>query len=712
MTITLAFSSGPKNNNDLFPRELSWDDLVDAICSPTVGEKDGSYFVRGPSETGKRHNDAIPYSEILILDGDSRITPDTGEIARGAPDPELVSEVLREVGLDHIIYTTHSNDPPTLHKYRVVIPADRYRPADVADCVEYVIEQLHLRGVYLAPVKENLAWSQPWFLPRLRDKNAAFKKIVWNGGLSLDVRTALAWGEENRRMKRAMEAPVVKTPSVSRREGSVIEQFNHAANPDWVRYYLESQGYTFAYKTGETYRYIRPNSETGTAGVILFRGKYGDWCLYSHHGGQDPLSRKVTDPFGLLCTFSYGGDVRATVRALENGRKQEAEKPKLSAQEVEAQVEQITIDEPEPQPEPEPEMVKPAAQPQEKRERIKLVRADELRRVQVPWLVHKLIPANGLCVLYGKPGTYKSFIAIYLSAHIAAGLPTLSSRATQKGDVVYIAAEGRGGLHQRWSALQSHYDIPNDAPIYFVEASLDLRESDTDCVELIEAIQKRSAIPRLIVVDTLARTFGGGDENDASEMSQFINTIGALQEQFGCAVMAVHHSGKDETRGMRGSSALLGAADVVLFLSRDIETNGGTIFIQKMKDGEDGISEQFTVIPWTDPNDPEVTSLIIEPGAPEKPQVAASAGKEFALEVLRKEIATNGKIIEDPSIAGWDIRGVPVRGWQEAYVTTRMAEGVEKETAERSFRKCRQQLLDSYQVKIYNKMVWINGQPN
>ena len=89
-----------------------------------------------------------------------------------------------------------------------------------------------------------------------------------------------------------------------------------------------------------------------------------------------------------------------------------------------------------------------------------------------------------------------------------------------------------------------------------------------------------------------------------------------------------------------------------------------------------------------------------------------SIGKEFALEVLRKEIATNGKIIEDPSIAGWDIRGVPVRGWQEAYVTTRMAEGVEKETAERSFRKCRQQLLDSYQVKIYNKMVWINGQPN
>jgi hypothetical protein len=709
MTVTLAFSAGPIRNTEILPRELDWAGLVDALTHPTVGDKDGTYFTRGPAPTNKRTSESIPYADVVILDGDSRIVQDTGEVLKGAPPPALVSDALRDAGIDHIIYTTHSHAPP-LNKYRVVIPADRHRPEDVTDCVEYLIEQLHIRGVYLANVSENMAWGQGWFLPRVSTPDAAFEKYVWNGGLSLDVRTALAWGEENRRMKRAMEAPMAKTLSVSRRDGSVIEQFNRAANPEWVRYFLENQGYTFAYRHGDTYRFVRPNSETGTAGVILFRGKYGDWCLYSHHSGQDPLSRKVTDPFGLLCTFSYGGDVKATVRALENGRKQEAEKPRLSVQEVEAQVEQITVDEPEPALLPEPPKFE---QPQpEKRERIRLIRADELRRVQVPWLVNKLIPANGLCVLYGKPGTYKSFVAIYLSAHVAAGWPTLSSRATKQGDVVYIAAEGRGGLHQRWNALQSHYEIPADAPLYFVEASLDLRESDQDYLDLIAAIQKRSAVPRLIVIDTLARTFGGGDENDASEMSQFINTIGNLQEQFGCAVMAIHHSGKDETRGMRGSSALLGAADVVLMLSRDMETNGGTIYVQKMKDGEDGISEQFSVLPWTDPNDPETTSLIVEPGAPEKPQVTASAGKEFALEVLRKEIATKGKIIEDPSIAGWDIRGVPVKEWQEAYVTTRMAEGVEKETAERSFRKCRQQLLDSYQVKIFNKMVWSNGQPN
>jgi hypothetical protein len=371
-------------------------------------------------------------------------------------------------------------------------------------------------------------------------------------------------------------------------------------------------------------------------------------------------------------------------------------------------VEQITIDEPDPVPVPEPPK---AEQPQpEKRERIRLIRADELRKVQVPWLVNKLIPANGLCVMYGKPGTYKSFVALYLSAHVASGLSTLSSRATKQGDVVYIAAEGRGGLHQRFNALQSHYEIPADVPLYFVEASLDLRESDQDYLDLIAAIQKRSAVPRLIVIDTLARTFGGGDENDASEMSQFINTIGNLQEQFGCAVMAIHHSGKDETRGMRGSSALLGAADVVLLLSRDMETSGGTIYVQKMKDGEDGISEEFSVLPWVDPNDPETTSLIVEPGAPEKPQVTGPSSKQDAMDVLRREVARAGRLIEDPSVAGWDVYGISTTEWQDAYCAFEAAEGLKDDSAKRKFFRAKSELIKENVVKVYNKMVWINGQ--
>lgn len=706
---TLAFSDGPVKNTRVVPRQFgSWPEVVSALCSPTVGQKDGAYFVRGPSETEERTNEAIHYSYVMILDGDSSFDPATGEVLSGqndpgAPDPESVSAALREIGLSHLIYSTHSHAPPHKNKYRVVIPA-RMRQRDLDDCVAYVIDQLHNRGVYIAPVKENCAWSQAWFLPRLRDESAPFFSTAWNDGHQLDVPTARAWVEESRRVERAMQAPIAKTPISNRREGSVIEEFNRSATPEWMTAYLQGLGYTYAYKRGETHRFIRPNSETGTAGVIMFRGKRGDWCLYSHHSGADPLSHKVTDAFGIFATFSHGGDIKAAVRDLSA---QNDEKPRLSPVELERVVEQITADE-----EPEPPVApKPAPlEPKAKEPRIRLVRADELRRVQVPWLVNKLIPANGLAVMYGKPGTYKSFVAIYLSAHVAAGLPTLSGRTTQQGDVVYIAAEGRGGLHQRWAALRSRYEIPNETPLYFVEASLDLRESNQDFLDLVAAIQQRSAVPRLIVIDTLARTFGGGDENDASEMSQFIGTIGALQDQFGCAVMAIHHSGKDESRGMRGSSALLGAADVVLFLSRDMEAEGGNIFVQKMKDGEDGISEQFSATPWTDPDDPEVTSLIIEPGAPEKPQITGSNSKQNVFEALRREIASNGKLVEDPSVAGWDVYGISVSEWQDAYCAEEAADGVKDGSAKRKFHRAKSELIKENAVKVYNKTVWINGQ--
>jgi hypothetical protein len=187
MTATLAFSAGPIRNTEIVPRELDWAGLVDALTRPEIGDKDGSYFTRGPSTTNKRVTESIPYADIVVLDGDSRIIQETGEIEKGAPPPALVSDALKDIGVDHIIYTTHSHAPP-INKYRVVIPSDRHRPEDVTDCVEYLIEQLHIRGVYLANVSENTRWPQGWFLPRLSVPDAPFETYVWNGGLSLDVR--------------------------------------------------------------------------------------------------------------------------------------------------------------------------------------------------------------------------------------------------------------------------------------------------------------------------------------------------------------------------------------------------------------------------------------------------------------------------------------------------------------------------------------------
>lgn len=53
----------------------------------------------------------------------------------------------------------------------------------------------------------------------------------------------------------------------------------------------------------------------------------------------------------------------------------------------------------------------------------------------------------------------------------------------------------------------------------------------------------------MIILDTLARCFGGNDENDARDMGAFIRGCDELKRRTGATVLVVHHSGKDETKG-------------------------------------------------------------------------------------------------------------------------------------------------------------------
>ncbi len=92
---------------------------------------------------------------------------------------------------------------------------------------------------------------------------------------------------------------------------------------------------------------------------------------------------------------------------------------------------------------------------------------------------------------------------------------------------------------------------------------------------------------RLIVVDTLARCFGGNDENDAHNMGAFIEGCDVIKRETGATLLVVHHSGKDDTKGARGSRAFRAALDAEFNVRH--EGDGGAIILTctKMKDAEE-----------------------------------------------------------------------------------------------------------------------------
>jgi hypothetical protein len=226
---------------------------------------------------------------------------------------------------------------------------------------------------------------------------------------------------------------------------------------------------------------------------------------------------------------------------------------------------------------------------------------DSIQDEPVKWLIDGVIPVGAFTALYGPPGSFKSFIALDIAEAIATGRSWMGNGVSEPGAVLYIAGEGFGGVGARIKAIKQHHQTPAGAPIYVIRHQLNLRASVEDFNALMVAIETlvmETGIDfKLIVIDTLARAFGGGDENSASDMMQFVVTCGRIQQIVqGAALMILHHSGKDQSRGMRGSSALLGAVDTELELIRFEDSMKGIIRTAKQKDGEDGTRYGFEMV--------------------------------------------------------------------------------------------------------------------
>jgi RecA-family ATPase len=194
---------------------------------------------------------------------------------------------------------------------------------------------------------------------------------------------------------------------------------------------------------------------------------------------------------------------------------------------------------------------------------------DELDEEPDPdWLIDRHLPEDGFAVLCGEYSGGKSFVAMDWSMSIAAGVPWLGHEVKQ-GEVVYIYAEGARGLKKRARAWRQEHGVAEN-PKGFRAISCSVNVLDEKLVACaIASIKASGAKPRLIVIDTLARCFGAGDENSTKDMNAFVNACAEMREEFdGATILVVHHVGKDEKKGSRGANALPAAADIAFTVKK------------------------------------------------------------------------------------------------------------------------------------------------
>ncbi len=221
------------------------------------------------------------------------------------PDPAVVAEDLRGLGLAFAIWTTWS-DRPEARRLRVVLPIDGG------------MDPALLRAAYLLPLRYlpiiptevvDRACAEParmLILPACPPDRADRYECYTGGGDWLLGETLELLAREALQQEAAKRRATFRPGPLSGRE-SPIERFNSQHTPEEI---LEGFGYV---RRGR--KWISPNSHSGVAGVVVKDGK-----AFSHH--SDAIGDHYWhDPFDLWARLAFNGDKSAAAKELARQRR-------------------------------------------------------------------------------------------------------------------------------------------------------------------------------------------------------------------------------------------------------------------------------------------------------------------------------------------------------------------------------------------------------
>ena len=324
--------------------------------------------------------------------------------------------------------------------------------------------------------------------------------------------------------------------------------------------------------------------------------------------------------------------------------------------------------------------------------------------VNRPYLVKGWLDRAALSVLFGPSNSGKSFLAVDVAHHVAKGL-SWGGRRVNLARVLYVAAEGGGNFANRVAALE-------DPRFWVLPVPLTLTGRDSAAVAVAEMMQHLAAVGGsfdLIIIDTMARVMGGGDENAAPDIADLIRNLDHIRRATGAHIMLVHHTGKDTGRGARGHSSLRAAIDTEIELSRDEETGQITAEVTKQRDGPTGYKFTYRlhqVVIGRDQDGDPVTTCLVEPADPEHAgRAALSEAAQRALGLLDQALAEGGEVIRSPSYPG--TVSVPLAAWRDACLAEGAVSSAKvSDDRARVFRRVRSELEGARVVLVRDDRVW------
>jgi KaiC/GvpD/RAD55 family RecA-like ATPase len=332
-------------------------------------------------------------------------------------------------------------------------------------------------------------------------------------------------------------------------------------------------------------------------------------------------------------------------------------------------------------------------------------------------LIRELLEREQTSVIYGEAGCGKTFLALDIALHIAAGLEWFG-RKVAGGAVVYCACEAGRSIANRVEAFKrAHgYDDDSNLPFAVVTSPIDLCHPEAgDVQRLVDIIRRVSGLMpvSLLIIDTVSRALAGGNENAPDDMGSFVRSLDRIRDELRCHVAAVHHAGKDRSRGSRGHSLLHCAVDTEIQVIRDDAAGISTAIITKQRDGSIGHEFAFRLRPieiGRDRDGEPVTSCVVDQAEDLAPKQKArpklSAAQVRALELLTEAIARDGKVPSASSHIPPNTACVTEALWREYCGKGAISSSDKPDSKLKAFKRAARELIAAGQVSKWDCWVW------
>jgi hypothetical protein len=212
------------------------------------------------------------------------------------------------------------------------------------------------------------------------------------------------------------------------------------------------------------------------------------------------------------------------------------------------------------------------------------------------WIMKGLFARGETSSWIAPPGAGKSALLTCLAVYVAASKDWRGFRCKEKCGVLYLAFE-RADLVKRRLAVYAKQGFKG-LPIAIGDQIVDLMDSnapDMILAAIREAEERLGVQVGLVIIDTYAKgiAVGGGDEDKARDQGRCLANLRRLQEVVNVHIAIIGHTGKDESRGARGSNAHVADTDVQVQISGDGAIK--TAKVIKANDQPTGVLLQFTM---------------------------------------------------------------------------------------------------------------------